>query len=106
MAKVALGIADDLLTSILLATHAPVLFVPAMHTNMWNNAITKTNVRTLKRRGFRFVQPASGTLSDGTQGVGHIAPHEEIIEAIAKCLTVKTKGKRIKDKGKKKKRRE
>ncbi|MCK5246156.1 bifunctional phosphopantothenoylcysteine decarboxylase/phosphopantothenate--cysteine ligase CoaBC, partial [Candidatus Bipolaricaulota bacterium] len=85
MAKLAHGIADDLLTCTALATRAPILIAPAMHTNMWTNAATQTNVETLHARGVRFVGPAVGRLASGGFGAGRFAPVPEILgEALKK----------------------
>jgi phosphopantothenoylcysteine decarboxylase/phosphopantothenate--cysteine ligase len=82
IAKTVVGIADDIVLSTLLATCAKKIFAPAMHTNMWLNPITQANVEKLKSLGVHIVTPAEGSLSDGTQGVGHIAPLEDIARAI------------------------
>ncbi len=82
IAKCALGIADDALGSLLLASSAPLLFAPAMNTSMWINVATLQHVSTLKARGARFVGPASGYLAEGTRGVGRLADTAEIVSAI------------------------
>lgn len=82
LARVAQGMADDIVTSVILATKAPIVVVPAMHTNMWTNVATQQNVNTLKERGHIFVGPVAGALSDGSEGVGHIASCDEIIEVL------------------------
>jgi len=79
MAKVANGIADDLLTCTALATRAPMLIAPAMHTAMWENASTQANFETLKSRGVRFVGPAVGRLASGGFGPGRFAPVVEVL---------------------------
>lgn len=73
MAKMASGIADDLLTSILLATKAPIVVAPAMNTGMWTNPATQENLKTLKSRGIRFVEIDTGDLACGTTGPGRLA---------------------------------
>src|SRR5688500_3625383 len=65
IAKFAHGIADDFLTSLYLATRAPVLMAPAMNTNMWNHDAVQANLDTLRRRGVRFVDPGAGYLACG-----------------------------------------
>lgn len=82
IAKMAHGIADDLLSSVALATQAPVFIAPAMNTGMWINQATQENIATLKRRGVRFVQPGDGELACGTSGTGRMAEPEEIFESV------------------------
>ncbi len=79
IAKVAHGIADDLLTCTALATRAPILIAPAMHTAMWENPATQANVKTLREQGIRFVGPAVGRLASGGFGEGRFAPVPEIL---------------------------
>jgi len=79
MAKVANGLADDLLTCTALATRAPILIAPAMHTAMWENAATQANLETLESRGISFVGPATGRLASGGFGAGRFAPVTEIM---------------------------
>lgn len=81
LAKMAAGLADDLLSSIALATKAPILAAPAMNTGMWENAATQANLKTLASRGVAFVSPGSGDLACGTQGTGRMAEPREIFEA-------------------------
>jgi len=83
LAKAAHGLADDLLSSVLLATKAPVVIAPAMNEGMWTNPATRENVETLKKRGVRFVDPAAGDLACGTTGVGRMAEPEAIHDACA-----------------------
>lgn len=84
IAKMATGLADDLLTCTALATRAPILIAPAMHTAMWSHPATKRNVRVLQERGVRFVGPAIGRLASGGHGEGRFAPVEQILgEALA-----------------------
>jgi phosphopantothenoylcysteine decarboxylase / phosphopantothenate---cysteine ligase len=79
IAKLANGLADDLLTCTALATRAPVVVAPAMHTAMWENAATQSNVETLKQRGVRFVGPDTGRLASGGFGAGRFSPVREIL---------------------------
>ena len=81
LAKMAHGLADDLLSSVALATKAPVLVAPAMNTGMWENPATQANMDTLKARGVRFVQPGDGDLACGTAGVGRMSEPAEIFAA-------------------------
>ena len=84
LAKMAHGLADDLLSSVALATKAPVLVAPAMNTGMWENAATQAKLATLKARGVHFVQPGDGDLACGTTGVGRMSEPAEIFAACAK----------------------
>ena len=81
MAKMACGIADDLLTSILLATKAPIVVAPAMNTGMWTNEATQANYATLKSRGIKFVGMETGDLACGTVGPGRLADPSTIFES-------------------------
>ena len=78
IAKLATGIADDLLTCTALATRAPILVAPAMHTAMWESPVTQTNVETLRARGVSFVGPVVGRLASGGFGAGRFSPVSEI----------------------------
>ncbi len=80
IAKVAQGISSDLVSATLLATTAPVLIAPAMHTEMWEHPATRRNVETLKGFGYRFVGPASGPLAGGDEGPGRMVEPDQILE--------------------------
>jgi Phosphopantothenoylcysteine synthetase/decarboxylase len=82
LAKIAAGIADNLLTDTLLATVKPVLVAPAMNCGMWNNPRTRRNIAALKADGFSFVGPGTGNLACGDAGVGRMAEPVEIIAAL------------------------
>jgi phosphopantothenoylcysteine decarboxylase/phosphopantothenate--cysteine ligase len=84
--KLANGIADDFLTSLYLATRAPVLLAPAMNTNMLEHAAVQRNVQTLASRGVRFVDPGEGFLACGWIGKGRLAEPETIVEAAERML--------------------
>ena len=86
LAKMAAGIADDMLSTTVLATKAPVLVAPAMNTGMWTAEATKNNVRILKERGVQFVGPDSGMLACGDEGTGRMSEPEDIAEAICGIL--------------------
>ena len=86
IAKLAHGLADDLLTCTALATRAPILVAPAMHTAMWENPATQSNVQTLRERGVLFVGPAVGRLASGGHGAGRMASVDEIADEIARLL--------------------
>lgn len=79
--KLAHGIADDLLTCLVLATRAPRLVAPAMNVHMYNHPVVQENIRTLRRLGFRFVGPAVGSLACGYEAIGHLAEVDEIVKA-------------------------
>jgi phosphopantothenoylcysteine decarboxylase/phosphopantothenate--cysteine ligase len=82
IAKLAFGIADDLLTSTLLESACPLVLAPAMHTGMWRHEATQSNVGILEARGVRFVGPISGSLAYGDEGMGRLAEPEDILAAI------------------------
>lgn len=77
------GLAPDLLTSVYLATRAPVMLCPAMNGKMYEHPATRENIKTLRLRGHAVVDPAEGMLACGYEGVGKLAPVEEIIERIS-----------------------
>jgi phosphopantothenoylcysteine decarboxylase/phosphopantothenate--cysteine ligase len=77
--KVANGIADDLLTTTIMATKAPVVFALAMNTNMYENPIFQGNVAKLRQLGYHFIEPAEGLLACGVSGKGRLAPVEQIV---------------------------
>jgi len=87
LAKLATGIADDLLTSTLLEATCPLILAPAMHTGMWQHPATATNVSTLRERGAMFVGPVVGALAAGDEGLGRMAEPHEIFDAIERSLT-------------------
>lgn len=86
IAKMAHGIADDLMSTTLLATKAPILIVPAMNSGMWSAAATQENVEVLKSRGVHFVQPDSGYLACGDVGSGRLPTPEAIADATCSLL--------------------
>ncbi|MHB8682475.1 MAG: bifunctional phosphopantothenoylcysteine decarboxylase/phosphopantothenate--cysteine ligase CoaBC, partial [Acidimicrobiales bacterium] len=81
------GISDDLLTATVLATRAPVVVCPAMHTEMWEHPAVQENLDTLRRRGVRVVPPESGRLAGGDVGAGRLAEPETIIAALTEVLS-------------------
>ena len=89
LAKMANGIADDMLSTTVLATKAPILVAPAMNTGMWTAGATKQNVKTLKERGVRMIGPESGILACGDEGAGRMSEPETIVEEICRILTKK-----------------
>src|SRR3954454_21090026 len=84
--KFAHGIADDFLTTLFLATTAPVVLAPAMNVNMWNHPATQANLETLRRRGVHIVEPGSGYLACGMVGAGRLAANELIVDAVLNVL--------------------
>ena len=86
LAKFAHGLADDFLSTLYLATQAPVLVAPAMNVNMWNHPATVANLETLRGRGVRVVEPGTGELACGMVGAGRMAEPAEITEAIVRAL--------------------
>jgi phosphopantothenoylcysteine decarboxylase/phosphopantothenate--cysteine ligase len=86
IAKVAAGIADDLLTTTVLAATSPVVIAPAMHTEMWQAASTAANIKTLESRNFFIVSPGVGRLTGEDTGVGRLAEPEEIFDAALASL--------------------
>lgn len=90
LAKMACGIADDMLSTTVLATKAPVLVAPAMNTGMWTAEATRRNVETLRGRGVHFVGPDAGFLACGDSGAGRMSEPAEIVDAIAAILCPKT----------------
>jgi len=82
IAKLARGIADDLLTSTLLEATCPLVLAPAMHSGMWEHPATQANVRALQERGIAVVGPATGLLAAGDEGTGRMAEPEDILAAV------------------------
>jgi phosphopantothenoylcysteine decarboxylase/phosphopantothenate--cysteine ligase len=86
LAKLARGIADDFLTTLYLASCAPVVVAPAMNVNMWNHAATQENVKMLRARGVNVVDPGEGYLACGMTGAGRLAGQEAIVAAVREAL--------------------
>jgi phosphopantothenoylcysteine decarboxylase / phosphopantothenate---cysteine ligase len=86
LARAAHGIADDLLTNTLLTARCPVVFAPAMHTEMWEHPATQDNVATLRRRGAVVVEPAVGRLTGADSGRGRLPDPEELFEVLRDVL--------------------
>src|SRR5437868_3064345 len=89
IARIAHGLADDMLSLTALATAAPVLIAPAMDAQMWENAATRANVETLRKRGIAFVGPEDGRLASGHVGAGRLADAETIMGALKQALGAK-----------------
>jgi len=86
LAKFAHGLATDFLSTLYLATTAPVVVAPAMNVNMWDHPATQANLETLKKRGVRIVQPGTGYLACGMTGPGRLAENEAIVAATLEAL--------------------
>jgi phosphopantothenoylcysteine synthetase/decarboxylase len=89
IAQLAHGLAPDLLTSVLLATPAPVIIAPAMNGKMWHHAATQDNVNLLRKRGVEFIGPEAGLLACGYEGLGRLWPVAEIAREILARLSKK-----------------
>ena len=89
IAKLAHGVADDFLTTLYLATTAPVIVAPAMNVNMWEHAATQQNIQTLLERGVHVVAPDEGYLACGMTGAGRLAGIEAIVETVVEVLGIK-----------------
>lgn len=86
IARFAMGLADDLLSATLLASRAPVLLCPAMHTEMWEQPSVQENLAVLRRRGVLVMEPATGPLAGGDIGAGRLREPEEIFELVEHML--------------------
>jgi phosphopantothenoylcysteine decarboxylase/phosphopantothenate--cysteine ligase len=86
LARFAQGIANDFLSTLYLATTAPVVVAPAMNVNMWQHVATQTNLEILRKRGVRIVEPDSGYLACGMTGAGRLAENETIVAAVMGAL--------------------
>ncbi len=89
LAKLAWGIADDFLTTLVLATTAPVVVAPAMNVNMWEHSATQGNVEILRKRGVRVVEPDEGYLACGMTGAGRLASVEAIAQTVCELLGIR-----------------
>jgi phosphopantothenoylcysteine decarboxylase/phosphopantothenate--cysteine ligase len=90
LAAYAVGLSTDLLTNVLLATRAPVVVCPAMHTEMWEHPAVVDNIATLRRRGVHVVEPAAGRLAGGDIGTGRLAEPSIIVAAVEQVLLGRT----------------
>lgn len=97
ISKIANGLCDNLLTSTVCAFSKPILIAPAMNTNMWNNPFVQENISKLRTAGYHFIDPETGFLACGTNGVGRMAEVEEIFDKTLEILSEKKKlsGKKI-----------
>lgn len=87
--KIAGGIADDMLSTVVMATQAPVLLAPAMNVHMWENTITQENIQKLRARGYHFIDPEAGELACGYEGKGRLAELPAIVEEVQTLLSPK-----------------
>jgi phosphopantothenoylcysteine decarboxylase/phosphopantothenate--cysteine ligase len=83
IARITAGRADDLLTNVVLASNSPILIVPAMHPEMWNDEATQSNVKTLRSRGYHVMEPDTGALTSGDVGQGRFPETSRILEEFA-----------------------
>ena len=91
IAKLAHGIADNILTCTVLATRAPVIVSPAMNDNMYTHPVTQKNIAQLKALGYHFVDPVEGNLACDRVGVGHIASDESMLASVTNILSSKSR---------------
>jgi phosphopantothenoylcysteine decarboxylase / phosphopantothenate---cysteine ligase len=87
LAKLAIGLADNLVTEAALAHEGPVLLAPAMNTRMWNHPATRANVEVLRNRGVELIGPDEGELAEGEQGMGRMSPPEAIFARCEELLS-------------------
>jgi len=86
LGKIAGGVADDMLTTTIMATDAPILFVPAMNTGMYENPIVQENIIKLKQHGYKIMEPGTGLMACGTLGKGRLPEPQQIVEEIIEIL--------------------
>ena len=84
--KVANGIADDMLSTTIMATTSKVIFAPAMNNEMYNNKIVQDNIKKLKKYGYEFIDPIEGNLACGYKAIGKLAKKETIIDFLNKII--------------------
>lgn len=84
--KVANGIADDMLSTTIMATKAPVIFSPAMNNNMYENSIVKANIKKLKKYGYYFIEPKVGMLACGVEAIGKFPDVKDIVDYLKKII--------------------
>ncbi|MFA6601069.1 MAG: flavoprotein [Candidatus Omnitrophota bacterium] len=91
IARLAAGLADDLASCLILATHRPVLIAPAMNDQMYLHPVTQRNIRSLKEIGYHFIDPVEGPLVCGKEAIGHISDPETIVQSLARFAGLKTR---------------
>ena len=84
--KIANGIADDMLSTTIMASKAKVVFAPAMNNNMYTNPIVQANIEKLKQYGYLFIEPSVGNLACGTSGIGRLEDPEQIVKEVIQIL--------------------
>lgn len=89
IAKIAHGLCNDLLTTLVCATRAPILLAPSMNVNMWNNKITQENLEKLRKHGCLVIEPEAGYLACGYNGKGRLPDPEALIDSLEKILSKK-----------------
>jgi phosphopantothenoylcysteine decarboxylase/phosphopantothenate--cysteine ligase len=94
--KVASGIADDLLSTVIAAAACPTIFAPGMNVRMWQNLIVQGNVRKLTELGYRFCGPVEGRLASGASGVGRMADPDDIVRCAVQALAGTDEGRGLK----------
>jgi phosphopantothenoylcysteine decarboxylase len=97
LGKVAGGIADDLVSTLIMAADSPVLFAPAMNSRMWCNPIVQENVARLRRFGYGFIEPGEGWLACRTTGPGRMAEPDAILQALRQALLARPPKRRMAD---------
>ena len=90
IAKAAGGICDDLVSTLICASACPVVLAPAMNFRMWKNPICQENVARLKAHGYRFIEPETGRMAEGTTGPGRLAEVPTILDALAAAIESRT----------------
>ena len=105
LARYAAGLSDDLLCATLLATRAPVIVCPAMHTEMWEHASVRENLATLERRGVEVIPPESGRLAGGDSGEGRLADPGVIVGRVLERLGRGRPARSARDPGRRERRR-
>jgi phosphopantothenoylcysteine synthetase/decarboxylase len=98
MARFATGTCDDILSCLLIATRAPIIICPAMNEKMYLHPAVQGNLEILKKRGVRIIPPVRGKLACGYEGIGHLAPVEEIIKEIEKIILINPKSETLNSK--------
>jgi phosphopantothenoylcysteine decarboxylase/phosphopantothenate--cysteine ligase len=97
IAKVAAGLADDLVSLMISAAACPVVFAPSMNNRMWQNPITQENVAKLTRLGYKFIGPESGWLACRSVGAGRLTEPDQLVEQLTKILMAENKPQRRQD---------
>lgn len=96
LARTAAGVADDLLGNVILATAAPIVIAPAMHSEMWSNQATSANVAILRSRGLRVIEPGVGRLTGGDSGVGRLPEADQLVrETLSVAVPKDLAGKKV-----------